>query len=357
MDRFIKVIPQKNDDKGDTVHVEEFKRIKHLINENQNVFICGPTGVGKTHLLRQVVDLNRCIEIHKKTTIEYLSDTCAPIVVEDYDAEPLLYKNLVDHVVDNGSVNNRSLIVTSINGYLLPNFQTVFIKPLTFDQLLSIKNGKGAEEAARKSKGSVRNYLNYMENYDNIDDFKTSKEYVKEILCTSDPFPWYDSIPEHGHICDTLQENFVESKGANITRISNSLSEADVFDTYIYNGQWNLLPYYTHTGIRIPKAYLETPLNPNTIRSGSAWTKYGNFKMRFKKFNEIRRKSGNRLGVEEMCLLKRYAELGRFDRLIDYGITPQDFDVMNHLAVTSKLKQRDVTNIKKALKNVIERRE
>ena len=78
--------------------------------------------------------------------------------------------------------------------------------------------------------------------------------------------------------------------------------------------------------------------------------------MRFKKFSEIRRKSGNRLGVDEMCLLKKYAELGRFDRLLDYGITPQDFDVMNHLAVTSKLKQRDVTNIKKALKHVIERR-
>ena len=356
MDRFIKIIAQKNNDKGNTIHVEEFKRIKRLIDENQNVFICGPTGVGKTHLLQQVIDLNLCIQIDKKTPVEYLKDTSVPIIVEDYDAEPLLYKHLVDHVVENGSVNNRSLIATSINGYLLPNFQTVFIRPLTVDQLLTIKNVKGAEEAAIKSKGSVRNYLNYIENYDDIDDFKTSKEYVRDILCTSDPFPWYDSIPEHGNICDTLQENYVESEGADIIRISNSLSEADVLDAYIYNGQWNLLPYYTHAGIRIPKAYLDTPLKPDTIRSGSAWTKFGNFKMRFKKFSEIRRKSGNRLGVDEMCLLKRYAELGRFDRLLDYGITPQDFDVMNHLAVTSKLKQRDVTNIKKALKHVIERR-
>ena len=356
MDRFIKIIAQKNNDKGNTIHVEEFKRIKRLIDENQNVFICGPTGVGKTHLLQQVIDLNLCIQIDKKTPVEYLKDTSVPIIVEDYDAEPLLYKHLVDHVVENGSVNNRSLIATSINGYLLPNFQTVFIRPLTVDQLLTIKNVKGAEEAAIKSKGSVRNYLNYIENYDDIDDFKTSKEYVRDILCTSDPFPWYDSIPEHGHICDTLQENYVESEGADIIRISNSLSEADVLDAYIYNGQWNLLPYYTHAGIRIPKAYLDTPLKPDTIRSGSAWTKFGNFKMRFKKFSEIRRKSGNRLGVDEMCLLKRYAELGRFDRLLDYGITPQDFDVMNHLAVTSKLKQRYVTNIKKALKHVIERR-
>jgi hypothetical protein len=57
-----------------------------------------------------------------------------------------------------------------------------------------------------------------------------------------------------------------------------------------------------------------------------------------------------------LCLLKRYAELGRYDRLLDYDITPQDFDVMNHLATTSKLKQRDVTNIKKGLKYAIQRR-
>jgi hypothetical protein len=57
-----------------------------------------------------------------------------------------------------------------------------------------------------------------------------------------------------------------------------------------------------------------------------------------------------------LCLLKRYAELGRYDRLLDYDITPQDFDVMNHLATTSKLKQRDVTNIKKGLKHAIQRR-
>ena len=86
MDRFIKIIAQKNNDKGNTIHVEEFKRIKRLIDENQNVFICGPTGVGKTHLLQQVIDLNLCIQIDKKTPVEYLKDTSVPIIVEDYDA-------------------------------------------------------------------------------------------------------------------------------------------------------------------------------------------------------------------------------------------------------------------------------
>ena len=355
MDRFIKIVSQKKNDRGDTVHEEAYNRMKQLLSANKNIFLCGATGVGKTHLLHQVVDIETCIDIQKKTTVEYLKDTHAPIIIEDYDAEPLVYKNLIDHIVECGTINGRSTIVTSISAYMLPNFEIVFVKPLNVEQLLNIKSEPGALEAAKKAKGSVRNFLHYLENYDQIDDFKSSKEYVKDILCTDEPFPWLDSIPEHGHICDTLQENYIESKGVDITRVTNALSESDVFDTSIYNGHWSLLPYYIHSGIRIPKASLGETLAPDKLRSGSAWTKFGNYKMRFKKYNEIRRKSGNRLNVEEMCLLKRYAELGRYDRLLDYDITPQDFDVMNHLATITKLKQRDVTNIKKGLKHAIQR--
>ena len=357
MDRFIKIIPQKKIVKGDTVHEDAYDRLKQLLGANKNIFLCGATGVGKTHLLHEVVDIETCIDIQKKTPVEYLKDTHAPIIIEDYDAEPLVYKNLIDHVIEHGTINGRSLIVTSISAYFLPNFEAVFIKPLTIEQLLNIKSGSGAIEAAMKSKGSIRNFLHYLEHYDQIDDFKSSKEYVKDILCTDDPFPWIDAIPEHGHICDTLQENYIDSDGVDITRVTNALSESDMIDTSIYNGHWSLLPYYIHSGIRIPKASLGEKLDPSKLRSGSAWTKFGNYKMRFKKYNEIRRKSGNRLGVEELCLLKRYAELGRYDRLLDYDITPQDFDVMNHIATTSKLKQRDVTNIKKGLKHAIQRRQ
>jgi hypothetical protein len=356
MDRFIKIVPQKKNTSNGTIHVEALERVTRLLSEHKNIFVCGPTGVGKTHLLRNVIDTLPCIEIQAKTTVEYLEETCVPVVIEDYDAEPLLYKNLIDHVVEHGTINGRSTIVTSISAYMLPNFVTVFIPPLTCEQLLTINSGPGSAEAASKAKGSVRNFLHYMEKYDHIDTFKTSKEYVRDILCTPEPFPWLDTLPEHGHICDTLQENYPDSKGADIVRIASSLSEADALDTKVYNGHWALLPYYVHSGIRTPKAYMGNTLDPDKVRTGSAWTKFGNFKMRFKKYNEIRRKSQNRLGVEEMCLLKRYAELGRYDRLLEYDLTPQDFDVMNHLASTTKLKQKDVTNVKKGLKHAIERR-
>jgi hypothetical protein len=71
---------------------------------------------------------------------------------------------------------------------------------------------------------------------------------------------------------------------------------------------------------------------------------------------EIKKKSRLGLGVEELCLLKKYAERGDLSKLVDYGISPQDFDVINHLAVGNSLKSRDVTKVKKALKNVYEGR-
>ena len=76
--------------------------------------------------------------------------------------------------------------------------------------------------------------------------------------------------------------------------------------------------------------------------------------MRKHKATQISKKSVSGLGVEELCLLKKYAENGIIEPLLSYNITPQDFDVINHLAVGNSLKSKDVTRIKKLLKNAYE---
>ena len=78
--------------------------------------------------------------------------------------------------------------------------------------------------------------------------------------------------------------------------------------------------------------------------------------MRSQKFRDIQRRCGTQLDIDALGLLKRYAEVGDIEPMVEYGLTPQDFDVMNHLAVGNKLKQRDVTRVKKALKNAIAER-
>ena len=354
MERFIKIVEQKKDEKVGTVHVEAFNKLKTYVDERKNVIVCGPSGVGKSHMITQLVE--NPIYIEKKTPLEYIEEICGVVVIEDYDAEPLTYKNIIDHVAEHGSPSGHSIIMTSTSVYLLPNFETIILKPLTIEQLLSIDDREGSLVAAEKSGGSIRSYMHHLENYDSMDTFMTSKDYITSVLCDTKPFKWHGTVGEHGHIWDAIHENYIDSKGVDFVRAIDAISTADVFDGVIYDGHWELLPYFIHLGIQAPKAALGKQLKPDKIRSGSAWTKFGNYKMRLKKYNDIRTKSYGKLNIEELCLLKKYAELGRYDKLLEYDLTPQDFDVMNHLAIATKLKQRDVTNIKRGLKNAIEAR-
>ena len=138
---------------------------------------------------------------------------------------------------------------------------------------------------------------------------------------------------------DIFQENYINSNGVNVLKITESFSTADYYDSNIYKyGSWSLMPYFVLHALTIPKKCLGEPLVKDKIRPGSCWTKLGNYKMRKGKFEEIKKKSRMGLGIEELCLLKKYAEKGDLSKLVEYGITHQDFDVINHLAVGSGLK-------------------
>ena len=189
-----------------------------------------------------------------------------------------------------------------------------------------------------------------------MDEFKTPKEFIADVLSDPGPVKILDNIAEHGHMWDIFQENYIDSKGVDLIKSTVSFSDADVYDTYIYqSGNWNLMPYFVLHALTLPKSALGEPLNKDKIRPGSCWTKLGNYKMRKQKFSEICKKSRMGLGVEELCLLKKYAEKGDLEPLLEYKITPQDFDVINHLAVGNGLKSKDVTRVKKALKNAYDR--
>jgi hypothetical protein len=156
---------------------------------------------------------------------------------------------------------------------------------------------------------------------------------------------------------DVFQENYLNSKGVDVQKATNAFSDADVYDTKMYScGDWHLMPYFVLNALTIPKTALGEPLDKDKIRPGSCWTKFGNYKMRKYKYDDIRRKSRMGLSIEEMGLLKTYAENGDLEPLLEYGITPQDFDVINHLAVGNGLKSSDVTRVKKALKNAYDGR-
>jgi hypothetical protein len=363
MDSFIKIVEQKKEEPVTTIHAHQIELLKKYLRERKNVFICGASGVGKTYVLESVLNESNSIEIQKEHTkskspfLTFIKGAAKHTFIEDYDSD---FKSLVERVSDGERLTRGSLIVTSINMCMFPNFETIFVpkhKPENLLKLVEDRSSK-VENAAIKSDGNIRTFFSYIEGYDELDNFKTPKEFITDILSDSSPIPIYDTIHEHGHIWDIFQENYLDSKGVDMNKCINAFSEADIYDTCMYSGvsDWNIMPYFVLNAVVIPKFYIGEPLDKNKIRPGSCWTKYGNYKMRLHKYNEIKQKLRVGLDNERLGLIKIYAHNGDIQNMLDYGLTPQDFDVMNHLAVGNKLKQRDVTRVKKALKNAIAER-
>jgi len=363
MDSFIKIVEQKKKEPVATLHTKQIDLLKKYISQRKNVFICGSSGVGKTFVLKSVLDERNSVEIekdHLKSKSHFLTFIkTAPkhAYIEDYDSD---YKSLVERVSDGDRATRGSLVVTSTNMCMFPNFETIFIPRHKPEKLLTLTDDRSplAENAAFKCNGNIRDFFSYMEGFDEKDVFKTPKDYIKDILSDPNPIGIPDSIHEHGHVWDIFQENYLDSGGVDVTSTAFSFSDADMYDTKMYTtGDWNLMPYFVLHALVIPRSKQGRVLDRDEIRPGSCWTKYGNFKMRNQKYKEIQKRHGHNLHIEDLCLIKKYAENGDLQPMMDYGLTPQDFDVMNHLAVGSKLKQRDVTRVKKALKNAYEQRE
>jgi|TARA_B110000285_G_scaffold144068_1_gene160939 hypothetical protein len=360
MDSFIKIIRQKKEEPVTTLHTNQIELLKKYISERKNVFICGSSGVGKSYLLKSALDEINSIEIEKdhlkskSPFLSFIQNAPKHAFIEDYDSD---FKSIIEKVSDGGRMTRGSLVVTSVNMCIFPNFEIIFIPRHKPGRLLTLIEDRSslAENAAIRCNGNIRDFFTYLDGFDDKDVFKTPKEYIKDILSDPDPIGIPDSIHEHGHIWDIFQENYLDSKGVDVTGVTDAFCEADMYDTQMYTmGNWHLMPYFILNALVIPKSALGKPLDKDTIRPGSCWTKYGNYRMRNQKYKEIQKRGGNNLCIDDLCLIKKYAENGDLQPMLDYGLTPQDFDVMNHLAVGNRLKQRDVTRVKKALKYAYE---
>jgi hypothetical protein len=136
--------------------------------------------------------------------------------------------------------------------------------------------------------------------------------------------------------------------------MSESMSLADVIDTEIYKGNWELVPLFSTVSTVMPAFQINHTLERSAIKSGSAWTKYGNFKMRDMKFKAISKRSHYKLDVDALMLLRTYCQAPDKTKALEickeYKLTSSDIDVINHLALVNKLKPKEMQAIKKVLK-------
>jgi hypothetical protein len=362
MDRYLKIIPQKKKppDDATNLHLERIARLRRCLDAGKNVFIHGACGTGKTFIREQVMDDMNSIELttdllrSKSIFKDLIHGSTKHLFIEDYEPDALILKAAVEQVSDGQRLTAGSLVVLSTHMCMYPNFELIHVPRHDLDALARAFPGRYNKDAAARARGNIRDYVHYLEGFDEKDVFETPKDVIHKVLC--DPTYTFDNqrLSEHGHMWSIFQENYLDSKELDYVRVSSSFSDADIFDCAMYNGDfdWNVMPFFANTAICIPRLHMRAPLKPDTLRPGACWTKHGNYKMRQRKLSDIQVRNNN-ICIDALCLLQKYAGFGYVDKLLEYAITPQDFDTMNHLSITSKLKPRDVNSIKKRLKNAL----
>tara|TARA_B110001452_G_scaffold264792_1_gene268363 strand:- start:853 stop:1941 length:1089 start_codon:yes stop_codon:yes gene_type:complete len=360
MDSFVTIIKPQKKKSEISLHDKEIELLKKYIQENKNVFLCGSAGYGKTFILNSVLNESNSVEIwdeplrKKDIFLPMLTKSNMNVYIEDYETDMLVQKHLIETVSEGGKITQKQLIVTSRHVHFMENFVTIIISKTKPEEIAKLKPGHpNSSLSSHKCNGNIHNFYHFIDFPYDKDVFKTPKEIVIDLLCNSGDINITDSLFEHGHIWSIIQENYPDSIEENYDKIAYSLSQADLYDDELYKGDWDIMPYFSLCAIKIPRMYFIKPLNKDNIRPGKFWTKFGNQKMRYQKIKSIQGRANSKLNHHEFNILREYAKKGDVSRFKEYNLIPQDFDVMNHLGLHNKLKQREVTKIKKLIKEEI----
>lgn len=351
MDAFVKIVKQKKST-GYTLHKKEIDILKSHIKDGKNVMICGASGTGKSFIINSVLDETNSIEVADNfKVLEELKESNMHLILDDYRHEVLVQRQLIERVSEGDRLTKKPFIVSSNSVYLLPNFELILVPKRAPEQIatLDLNNNERSLAIAKKCKGNLHNFFDYMNCSDEKDHFIEPKELASLVLCDDSHTKISDLSSEHGHVWGVIHENYLDSNDVNYKNIAYSLSDADLFDTSIYQGHWSSMLYFENAVINIPRTNLGKKLNASTLRPGSFWTKFGNYKMRSQKYNNIKLRSGCK-SHQELYLLRKYAIENNVEMYTHYKLTPQDFDVINHLSIGNKLKPREVSQIKKKIK-------
>ena len=351
MDRFIKIHSENNSPKK-MLHPGSCEKLRKLIDENKNVFVSGPSGVGKTTMVKSVLGGTKHLELdtHNARFYYFCDHGVSHIYIDNYEDDNSFKKIIAE--VSNGEKRTKgAFIVETQKFYMFPNFENITLSKPSVGELMSlVDNDESYLENAYKCDGNVRDFMTYGNSEFTKDKFFTSKEYVADILSTLNQIKVKDTLQEHGSFWDTIHENYLKSEGVNYVKIINALSLADAHDCMIYDGVWDSMKYFVNEVIGFTKFYLGAPIAKEDISPGGCWSKHGNQKMRRRKIKEILEKGSRTMHKDHLHLLNLYAKERNIDMLKSYNISPQDYDIVNHLCIQNKLKQNDVNKIKKCLK-------
>jgi len=355
MDAFIKVRKQKKTEVVGRSNV--VATVMKYVESGETLCIHGSCGVGKTYLVNSLVN---GVDLVNGIDLDFLAQSSSDVIVDNIDIESGLWKEVTNR--KKLSKGCTLIITSSIKN--IDFCDCLELKPLSEYHQLEIVSQKYPNicdkpfvlDCIKRANGNLRDLFYYLEKSDDKDIFMSPKDYIHKLLTEPGVCSICENVDDHGYSWGVVHENYSDAKNIDYVSVIDDLSMADVYDAQIYNGNWELLPFFCHHGIVKPCTEINGTLYKECIRPGSAWTKFNNYKMRKAKMSEITNRSGRRIDVETLLLIRticikdpdRAVEL-----MVSYGMKPQDVDIMNHIALETKIKPKAIQFIKKNLKNVL----
>ena len=352
MDRFVTVRSQKINEEiiGRDTYIQN---IRNLLDANKSFCVYGNIGVGKTCILEHVLFGTNYIEMNSELLkgtlfLDRIKNTRVHILVDELDvSEPLTLGSTI-----------------LVSQKMVENFDCMYIESLSLEDTVLIgkkKFPKLDEEHIRKvalnSNGNIRNFLYSLDNFlDFRDLFKTPKDLVYDLVCRDGKLDSRnflgEVIAEHGYSWGIIHENYLDANIKNFDILADYMSLADLKDVDIYSGHSHT-SIFSLVGIVLPAISIDHSLERKNMRPGSAWTKFNNFKMRWRRYQSLtNRKIRADMDIDSLIVVSNYCKSNQpraLEIMKTYGFETADVDMMNHITLGNKIKPRVLQSIKKNL--------
>jgi len=373
MDRFVTIAREKETTEKIIGRLDVISIIRDTLDNNKTICIYGDSGIGKTYVTEAVIKKYNYIELEqrilksKNSTIEFLErskTSVCHVLIEDGTADLPGWKEITQYISDGNTITRGGTIILARDVHRVDFCDCVYMKHAPIRDFVSIGNTRFPHvtietllEKANKSNGDIRSFLFYLDFSDDKDLFFTPKGFIHKLVSKSgiNPSDYIgDIIEDHGYSSGIIHENYVDavSKFDDFHHIIDYISHSDSFDNKLYEGNWSLTPYFCTESIIAPAMYIGNSLRPETMRPGSSWTKYNNFKMRKGKLQSIHARTG--ITVDHVLLIRDYCIRDpdkAYDIICTYNLEAADLDIINHIALKTKIKPKTLQKLKNRLKN------
>ena len=375
MENFVIVTKKKEKNKIVWLHNKDIEHtLACSLCTKRVTWLCGAVGCGKTTLLTKILNTVKYTELNienLKSKI-FIKNFLKKVTLDTWVVVDGAYKDIIksNTIQDIYTTYKHKFVFVADYEYISdPRVNVVTMKAPSKTKMINygtrLIGRENSEKIYKKFAKNFRNFLYAIECFHKHgleasmkDEFFDSNSNVKDLICKGGR--GYQrfigaGIEEHGHLVDVLFTNCAPKTMDDAVRISDAFSVADTYDTHIYNGNWEFLPYLTLQGCVIPSKINKNTIKPEDITPGTVWTKYYNHCMRKKLLAEFSRRAANiYMGHDFLIHIHNILMQSSVEECLtllrEYNIKSQDLDLMNHV-VSTKLKGRKLIYLKKALKN------